>query len=130
VSDAIAFLWRLRQETPSADARTLIFEIEKDASGSAVLLDTGTSLFAETAALIISGTASVGYLAAQIQNVICRGRKPGLVIDARHDTLSIVEVSDLPGGTVITITADGRQATYNACADGLDFSTVIRGLRT
>jgi hypothetical protein len=129
MNDAIAFSWRLLQSTSLGDARRFVLEMEKEPQSSAVLLDTGTALFAETAALIISGAASVGYLASQIQNVACRGRRPGLVIDARHDPLAIVEVPDLPGGTVITFAADGTQATYNACADSLDLKAVLTLLR-
>lgn len=129
VSDAIAFSWRLRQGASLADARKIVLEIDEDPRSSAALLDTGKAVFAETATLIISGTASAGYLASQIQNVVCRGRKRGLVIDARGDSLSIVEVPDLPGGTVIAFTADGNHTTYDVCADGLDLNAVITALR-
>lgn len=95
-----------------------------------MVMDTGTALFAETAALIVSGAAGVMYLASLIQNLVCRERKTGIVIDARPDPLSITEVPNLPGGTVITITAEGKQQTHDACAGGFDLASLIAALRS
>lgn len=126
----IDYSWRLQRDTPPAVARTLVADLNSPVVSSAVLLDTGTALFSETMALIISGTASAAYLASKIQDVVCRGRKPGLIIDARHTPLSITETKDLPGGTVITITADGEQQTHDACSNDSNLAAVIAALHS
>jgi hypothetical protein len=86
------------------------------------------NFFAVDATVIVTGAATLTAIAAEVQKIVCRGRKQGIVIDARLVPLSITESSQLPGGTVITITQDGRQTTYEACAAGFDLTAIISAL--
>jgi len=108
------------------EAASLVEGLREDPDASVSLL-TGEA-FVGTAILIVAGVAGVTYLAAQIQNLVCKSRKAGVVIDARQDPLLIKEVGELPGGTVITINAEGKQETHDACATGFDLAEVIAAL--
>jgi hypothetical protein len=86
------------------------------------------NFFAVDATVIVTGAATLAAIAAEVQKIIFRERKQGIVIDARLVPLSITESSQLPGGTVITITKDGQQTTYDACAAGFDLTAIISAL--
>ncbi len=122
----VRFSWRIQEDAPTTEAAALVEGLRADPDASVSLL-TGEA-FVGTAILIIAGVAGASYLAAQIQNLVCKSRKAGVVIDARQDPLLIKEVGELPGGTVITINAEGRQETHDACATGFDLAEVISAL--
>ena len=86
------------------------------------------NFFAVDATVIITGAATLTAIAAEVQKIVCRERKQGVVIDARLVPLYITKSSELPGGTVITITQDGQQVTYDACAAGVDLTAIISAL--
>jgi hypothetical protein len=86
------------------------------------------NFFAVDATVIVTGAATLIAITAEVQKIVCRERKQGIIIDARLVPLSITESSQLPGGTVITITPDGQQITYDACAAGFDLTAIISAL--
>jgi hypothetical protein len=129
VSPAVEFSWHLLPDASSADADALATEIEDDGESRPSVLDAGTGLVPEAASLVVTGMATLTILAARIERVVCRVRKSGLIIDARQQPLLIAESHDVPGGTILTITADGAQHEYDACKTGVDLPAILSGLR-
>lgn len=123
----VHFSWRLRDGASREDAAAIVDDFDQQPGGAASLIDAG-AFVGTTAILIIVGVAGFTFLASQIQNLVCKARKAGVVIDAREDPLLIQEVDSLPGGTVITINADGKKETHDACVTGFDLAKVIAAL--
>lgn len=121
------FSWRMQGDAPTAEAAAVVEALKKDPDGSVSLL-TGTAFVGAAAILIIAGVAGATYLAAQIQNLVCKSRKAGVIIDARQNPLLIEESEALPGGTVVIIKGEGKQETHDACATGFDLAEVIAAL--
>lgn len=117
----------MRQSASEEEITSIVEEFDRQPGGSASLL-TGSSFVGTATVLIIAGVAGVSFLASQIQNLVCKSRKAGVVIDARKDPLLIEEVEALPGGTVVTINAEGKKETYDACATGFDLAEVVAAL--
>ena len=123
----VHFSWRMRKGASREDADSIVEAFDQQPGGSASLLS-GDAFVGTTAVLIIAGVAGFSFLASQIQNLVCKSRKAGVVIDARRDPLLIQEVDALPGGTVVTINAEGKKETHDACATGFDLAEVIAAL--
>lgn len=71
---------------------------------------------------------SVAVIASRVVSLSCRLRKRGIVIDARLIPVTIEEVRDLPGGTVLVIDASGGTTRHDVCKDGVDLAAILARL--
>jgi hypothetical protein len=73
--------------------------------------------------------AAIGVVAfaREITDLLCRLRKPGMLVDARgRGALKIKKTSELPGGTLIVIAKDGNPTQYNVCDGKVDLADLLR----
>ena len=66
-------------------------------------------------------------LAREISDLVCRLRKQGVIIDARGGKVRIREQKELPGGTVVVLTAQGSE-NYNVCDGKVDLAALIKAV--
>ncbi len=59
--------------------------------------------------LVIAGAMSIGFLADRIVRAVKDMKRGGLIIDARGESLSIIESQSLDRGSVLVFTADGER---------------------
>lgn len=124
------FEWRLTTGSSTDDAQALATALSQlDPEAEVLPFPAGDGFAPVLIPPIVAGAVGVVALARRIVDVVCRARKHGLVIDARMTPLRIEDRTELPGGTVITITETGQSTTYDACAADFDLVKVIGSLK-
>jgi hypothetical protein len=121
--------WQLSSTATVADGEAAVEELASlDPEAAVSVLPAPNALFPDDAGVVIVGAVALVALARRIVDAVCRVRKRGLIVDARETPLRIVESSQLPGGTVLTIEANGTQVTYDACASTFDLVPILEAL--
>ena len=130
--EQIAFEWKLPANIgAAAEADHLSAVLKLDPEADVVLLPSPRGVVPLDEGAILMGVMALTGLARRILDLVCVARHPGIIIDARiKDRVEIHEQKSLPGGTVITIAADGSQTRENVCGGDFKLGRLISMLKS
>lgn len=124
--------WELKLQPGPGWAHTAADEVHAivvaDPRAQATALPARGILPSDVVMDVVVLSTTVTILAARIEALTCRLRKRGVVVDARTTPLTVEEVRELPGGTVLLIDATGSTSRHDVCRDGVDLAGLVARL--